>query len=283
MGERVKRSRKKIGLTILIVSAATLLLIAIGLQTALFIANASAVYWHPDYKREDLTEILQKEVLTDDDYDLLCRQTGLGRAGVDRCFARGEEGKRTLLQIQGDYFGEYQTTNRYFAPFFSTSYVDRDVTHCYLEEGDVVITSSTRFAGIDMGHAGLVTDAADGGVLQTSAYGSKSSIDSIGDFTDRVTFLILSPKTEGTTKNEVARFARENLVGLKYDITAGVLSDKNKCQRTQCAHIVWYAYKQFGIDLDSDGGLVVTPQDLASSEQMEVVQVFGFDPETLWR
>lgn len=281
--DKEKKKHKKIWLTILLVSVSALLLTAIGLQTALFIVNASAIYWRPDYKREDLTEILQKEALTEEDYDLLYRQTGLGRAGIDRCFARGEEGKRTLLQIQGDYFGEYETTNRYFAPFFSTSYIDRDVTHCYLEEGDVVITSSTRFGGIAMGHTGLVTDAASGGVLQTSAYGSKSSIDSIMDFTDRVTFLILSPKTEGTVKNEVACFARENLVGLKYDITAGVLSDKNKCQRTQCAHIVWYAYKQFGIDLDSDGGLVVTPQDLASSEQMEVVQVFGFDPEKLWR
>ena len=51
---------------------------------------------------------------------------------------------------------------------------------------------------------------------------------------------------------------------------------------TQCAHLVWYAYKNFGIDLDCNGGCVVKPQDMANSPYMQVVQIYGFDPEKLW-
>ena len=45
---------------------------------------------------------------------------------------------------------------------------------------------------------------------------------------------------------------------------------------------VWYAYKKFGIDLDSTGGAVVKPRDIANSNQGEVVQAFGFDLDKLW-
>ena len=39
--------------------------------------------------------------------------------------------------------------------------------------------------------------------------------------------------------------------------------------------LVWYAYRQFGLDLDGNGGALVLPFDLANSSQMELVQVFG--------
>lgn len=47
---------------------------------------------------------------------------------------------------------------------------------------------------------------------------------------------------------------------------------------TQCAHLVWYAYRYFGYDLDSDGGFVVTPDDLYHSDLLELVQIYGIPP-----
>ncbi|MCI8790350.1 MAG: hypothetical protein HFH92_14885 [Lachnospiraceae bacterium] len=47
---------------------------------------------------------------------------------------------------------------------------------------------------------------------------------------------------------------------------------------TQCAHLVWYAYRNFGYDLDSDGGFVVTPDDLYHSDLLELVQIYGIPP-----
>ena len=34
--------------------------------------------------------------------------------------------------------------------------------------------------------------------------------------------------------------------------------------------------KQYGIDLDSDGGIIVTPTDIANSPYLEVVQSYGY-------
>ena len=44
---------------------------------------------------------------------------------------------------------------------------------------------------------------------------------------------------------------------------------------TQCAHLVWLAYAAYGYDIDSNGGLIVTPKDIAESELFEVVQIYG--------
>ena len=278
-----KRTVRKRLLAAAVTLAALIVLLSLGMQTAVFLSAAVTSYWHPDYEKEDIASLLDKEELTEEDYDLLYRQTGLTAIGVERCLARGEEGKQRILEIQEDYFRAHPTRQSYFSPFFATAYIDEPVTHCYLQEGDVLVTSSTQFSGMAMGHAGLVTDASSGGVLQTSAYGAGSAIDSVEDFTGRVTFLLLSPKADKETKLAVSDYAEKELVGLPYSIAAGILTDKESGQETQCAHIVWYAYRQFGIDLDSDGGRVVTPRDLANSDEMEVVQVFGFDPETLWR
>ena len=45
---------------------------------------------------------------------------------------------------------------------------------------------------------------------------------------------------------------------------------------------MWQAYFNFGYDLDSNGGAIVVPKDIATSPLLEVVQVYGFDPDRLW-
>ena len=37
-----------------------------------------------------------------------------------------------------------------------------------------------------------------------------------------------------------------------------------------------------GFDLDSDGGRIVTAKDIANSSLLEVVQIFGVDPDAIW-
>lgn len=49
-----------------------------------------------------------------------------------------------------------------------------------------------------------------------------------------------------------------------------------------CSYLVWYAYFSMGIDLDGNGGWIVTPRDFAKGEQVTVVQSFGLDPDVLW-
>ena len=258
---------------------------AYGFMELAFTLADRIVCWAPDYEKTDISAILAKEELSDEDYEILYAQTGLTEKGIDRCRARGAEGKLRAERIQRDYFTEHTVANEKFAPLVCTDRIGSYIQHAYLEPGDIVVTSATHLTGWRIGHAGLVTGA-NGSVLQANAIGDKSALASISDFTSRVNFMIFSVRDEvasESVKNEVAAYAKENLLGKVYDPTAGVLSDKNKVDRTQCAHIVWYAWKQFGIDLDSNGGPVVTPKNIANSDKLELIQVFGFNPQTLWK
>lgn len=278
--KKLPKTVKAAAIAALILSILTLIL-ASG-QIA-YEAADSFECWRPNYAMENISPLLEKEALTDGDYSLLYRQTGLTKIGVDRALAKGAAGKTRVLQIQKDYFAKHTVQHFRFAPYICTCNLGTDnISTVYLETGDILVTSSTQLFGWRMGHAGLVINGAGEQILQAQAVGMASLIGDISDFSNRITFMILSPKADKQTKNDVAEYARKNLVGLSYDILRGVFSTKNSVDTTQCAHIAWYAYKQFGVDIDPDGGLI-TPRGLANSPAMELVQVFGFDPVKLWK
>ncbi|MDE7306283.1 MAG: hypothetical protein K2N33_02725 [Clostridia bacterium] len=285
-----RRRNRKIVITSVIAAILYAVFTVCTFMQLAFILADNIECWRPSYARIDISEILDKAELSDDDYQTLYEQTGLTKIGVDRMLQRGQTGKNKIKTLQEQYFAEHTVLNEQFAPFVCTDYIENYITHCYLEEGDILVTSSTHFVASRMGHAGLVTSANVYGsekILQSNAYGYPSSLGDIKDFNNRVNFMILRVKDEafpdGVTRTDVAQYALQNLLGLKYDIAVGVLSNKNKISKTHCSHLVWYAYKHFGIDLDRNGGLVVTPKDLANSPKMELVQVFGLDPVKLWK
>lgn len=245
--------------------------------------------WRPDYPMEDINTILNKGQLDDDDYSLLYKQTGLTKIGIERALDKGTVGKARILQIQEDYFEEHKVRHIKFAPYICFCQIEDRIQNIYLEDGDVVVDASTQLIGWRMGHSGLVTNGNLEVVLQAAAIGTVSDFGDIDDFTDSVAFMVLSPKVskdprvDKAVKQQVVKYASENLLGISYDPFRGIFSSKNKIDTTQCAHLVWYAYKQFGIDLDSNRGGLVTPQDFANSPKMELVQVFGFNPDKLWK
>lgn len=260
------------------------ILIAAGVLQIAFLMADGITLWRPDYpmlSAGEMRAVLGKEELSDEDYRLLYEQTGLTKIGIDRALAKGAAGVQRVLNVQENYFKEFEVINDKFAPYICTDRINGSAQAIYLENGDVVVTSSTHISCYRMGHAGLVTDGTTGAVLEAMAYGAPTFIGSIADFTDRITFMIFSPKADSETKEEVVSYAKD-LVGTPYAALAGITTNKNDIKKTQCAHLVWYAYKQYGIDLDYDGGLMVTPYDLAKSPEMELVQVFGFNPDTLW-
>lgn len=281
--KRRKLSKKIIFLIVAGAIISVIALTCIGLQIAFVVADNNIECWRPDYEQQNIYPILSKEQLSDEDYETLYAQTGLTKIGVDRMKKRGSVGISRILAIQREYFTEHEVINNFYAPFLCTDKIDGTSTFTYLENGDIIVSSSTHLSGWRMGHAGLVTDADEGKILQANAVTEKSKLGTIRDFNDRVNFLVLSPKADTALKAEVCKYAEENLTGKTYDPTAGVFSSKNKADRTQCAHLVWHAYDKFGLDLDSDGGLVVTPKDIAGSPFVELVQVFGFDPDKLWK
>lgn len=239
--------------------------------------------WHPNYEQIDISPILDKENLTDEDYSLLYAQTGLTKVGIDRAIAKGKRGKARVLDIQESYFAEHKIKHVKFAPYICFCRIEDRIQNIYLEDGDVVVSATTQLIGWRMGHSGLVTDGSSEVVLQAAAIGTVSEPGDMNDFTNTVAFMVLSPKVDSETKQQVVKYASQNLLGIGYDPLRGLFSPKNKINTTQCAHLVWYAYHKFGIDIDGNGGGLVTPQDFANSPKMEVVQVFGFNPDKLWK
>ena len=284
MAKIKKLSRRIIALIVCAVIIATIGLTYAGLQIAFNVAEKREV-WTPDYEmldEDEIVEILSKESLSDEDYEVLFRQTGLTKIGIDRALSHGTFGIYKIIEIQRGYFAQREIQHMLVSPLICTDFMTNRMACIYLEDGDVIVTSSTHLSGFRIGHSGLVIDGENDVTLEASAYGMSSDYSSVASFTDRINFMVFSPKVDKEVKKQVVAYAEENLVGIPYDVSIGIFGGKNSLSRTQCAHVVWYAYKQFGIDLDYNGGPIVTPKNMSRSPQMELVQIFGLDPEKPW-
>ena len=237
----------------------------------------------PNYPRQDLSAVLAKEEWSDEDYDLIYRQTGLTRAYFEGLDARPDE--EFILRCQNDLFfeGEYE----HDADTFGTAhdyFPDEYFAMVELEPGDVLISASVHTMGWKNGHAALVVGGSS--VLQAFGVGTVSDIVSPTWFRRAANFMVLRPKLEKSETNRVVSWALENMNGVEYSLFTGIFSPKDQTddpRDTQCAHLVWQAYYACGYDIDSTGGPVVSPKNIANSDLFEVIQVNGFDLDTLWR
>ena len=237
----------------------------------------------PNYPRQDLSAVLAKEEWSDEDYDLIYRQTGLTRAYFEGLDARPDE--EFILRCQNDLFfeGEYE----HDADTFGTAhdyFPDEYFAMVELEPGDVLISASVHTMGWKNGHAALVVGGSS--VLQAFGVGTVSDIVSPTWFRRAANFMVLRPKLEKSEADRVVSWALENMNGVEYSLFTGIFSPKDQTddpRDTQCAHLVWQAYYACGYDIDSTGGPVVSPKNIANSDLFEVIQVNGFDLDTLWR
>ncbi len=239
----------------------------------------------PSYAREDLTSVLAQETWSDADYELLYRQTGLGRAALD---ALGTEPER-ILTFQDALFYEGEV-----AHVEAADTTMHDIVANYtapvapLEDGDVLVSSSCHTFGWRNGHAAIVTNAKTQTTLESVSLGYNSSFGSAGWFRSASNFIVLRLKEEYAGKEEraeIAAWAAEHLYDVPYSLLVGFTIPKDQgadVAATHCSHLVWSAYRYFGFDIDSDGGPVVTARDIANSPYFEIVQVYGFDPLELW-
>lgn len=305
----------------------TLVNLAVPLTFLLFLwthaAEASARYT-PDYPMEDISAYSEQAVLTEEDYFLLFRQTGLTQVAVDALWAENKGAE--LLAMQERFFAEpevccegnlvlfHEVLEEPRRAFAKTG-ADAEVSEFMpvLEDGDILITFNSHFLGWRNGHAAIVTDAERGLVLEALTLGKNSAVLSLNGWRDCPSFAVLR-LTEASVeqRKSVAKYAEEVLTDVPYRLTAGIwegieamrLSGNSELEvgnivqdmtqdtkqdamqgegdsvvsGTHCAHLVWYAYKQFGYDLDSDGGVLVTPRDLYDSPLLELVQVYGMEP-----
>ena len=229
----------------------------------------------PDYQRIILSEA--------SDYKTLFMQTGLGKAAVDKLKENGEF--ETVLDVQKAFFSEDEVTCVPVLGWFTRSdRVEKADTAPLvdLRPGDILLSLSTHSVGWSHGHAGLVLD--EQRVLECTSWGKNSEIKGVQHWRRYSNYVVL--RVKGATENlqkEVADFAEETLNDVPYRLTAGLIGDKAPDPEEgrfglHCAYLVWYAWQEFGYDLDSDGGRLVTIQDILHSKQLEIIQIYGINP-----
>ncbi|MBR4083440.1 MAG: hypothetical protein IKK33_04060 [Lachnospiraceae bacterium] len=261
----------------------------------------------PNVERIDISILLERAEHTEAELQILSAQTGLHPQSIQKLLdqGRGQE----LFLIQQQYFAPIQLKSLHSTPLtISEVLVDEGGGICYgmplvdVQEGDILLTKNSRFLGWRNGHAALVVDADKGLLLEAIMPGTDSKISPISKWSTYPSFLVLRLKEEYRNKadlsKQIAAYAERQLVDVPYLLVAGILERslpesmttvkaagqnaeqatmKEKALKgTQCAHLVWYAYKQFGIDLDSDSGVIVTPFDIQNSEYLDIIQTYGY-------
>lgn len=258
------------------------LLVIYGLAAAyvssLFYIEGLA-YSAPAAEKCDLGAIVRKsryENLTEEDYEFIYSQTGLGRSAV-----KSLENPERLFDYQESYFAEIDFKCKANSPVSCEERVQSSrILLAPLEDGDILVTNASHVFSWRNGHAAIVTNAKEGKTLEAVVIGKNSKPQNISKWTSYPNFAVLRLKGADKEKRaEIAAAAVEYLDDIPYNVFIGLYpmkySNISAVKGTQCAHLVWLAYAAYGYDIDSNGGLIVTPKDIAESELFEVVQIYG--------
>lgn len=281
MRQKTVRVRKKRPvLRFFIIFLSSVLAFFLILEAGVFALHYKEPY-KPDYKKLDISALITNEVFTEEDYSLLFKQTGLTRLGIDSMVSANR--REDILKVQADFFADYPISKTQFSPLTCCHVLDREIETAPFEEGDIIISLTSHFSFFEMGHAAIVVDAAEGIIMNATGYNNISCFESVSGVINRPDFVILRLKADKETRSKIAKNAAETLLDLNYSVSIGILGQKyvEKPIRTNCSHLVWHAFKTFGYDLDSNGGPVVMPIDIMKSDELELVQTYGIDPETL--
>ena len=257
------------------------------------VANEFDSFDPPAVPRQDMTEVLKKDFFTEEDYSFLLEQTGLGKPAIDELKATSEHFEEEMASFQEQYFCPVQFRSIYVFPttkeerLVNSDGSKRLLKFAPVKNGDIVVTKGTHTLSWRHGHAAIVTNAEANETIEHVLLGQLSSFQTVDKWRGYPSVLILRLKnSDEVLQNEIAVYAKEHLAGIPYSPFVGLKrKDKSGMDRidsTQCAHLVWQVYQAFGVNTDSNHGWLVMPRDIANSEELELVQVFGFDPHDRW-
>lgn len=273
--------------------------IAIILIAALYLVITTALleketHIYPDYPMIDIRYLLLKTQLTNEDYKILFRQTGLGKAAIEEILKHHPNAADHILSLQQNFFRKINFICEKTSIISMEEYLVDEGKNIVsgtqlapLHNGDILITKASHVYGWRNGHSAIVVDAENGKTLESVLLGTNSSIQDISKWTSYPNFILLRLKNAPPDLTEnISQRAAALLLDIPYNLTVGIFSPKfagyEKVAGTYCSHLVWQAYSYYGIDLDSDGGMIVTPKDIVCCPKLEIVQVYGVDPENIW-
>ena len=143
-----------------------------------------------------------------------------------------------------------------------------------IEDGDILVTDATYCFCYRHGHAGLVIDAKEGITLEAYGIGTRSEFAKLSEWENYPHVTVLRLQAPKELRKKIAFYAKQSLVGIPYQLACGMIDDKDmqgEYWGTQCAHLVWLAFKKYGYDIDGDSGWLVTPFDFMKSDLLVVV------------
>ncbi len=248
--------------------------------------NKTKAFYEVPYEKIDISEIVRKENISDDDYMMIFRQTGVSPYAIREII---QEQNFPLLERLNDlYFEKPKIESNYIAYPITAEEINktRKTPLVNLKDGDILVSFNTHTFDWRHGHCGIVIDAKNDILLEHMSLGSTSCLTKISDWGRYPGFLVLRYDDESIA-SRASLYAKENLLNVNYNIFAGLIkkdkSDEIPIDGSHCSHIVWQAYKTLGIDLDSNNGMIVTPKDISMSDSLKVVQIYGIDPEKYFK
>ncbi|MEE0775506.1 MAG: hypothetical protein U0M15_00390 [Bacillota bacterium] len=243
----------------------------------------------PSYSPKDITSLIeqlsQQGQLNMKEFDLLYRQTGLSASAA---VTLANQGKATqILDYQNALFhkAEYKTLSTNLCTGEETLTAPEEDLLAFpdLQDGDILVTAAAHTLGWRHGHCGLVIDAEKGEILEAFTWGKPSEICSLKKWLRYPNVIQLRLKESGTSQNTgllAANHGRAELNGVPYSLFSDFHQDSDTPKTTHCAHLIRDSYLPYGIELKR--GFLVTPKDIANSDDFNVIQVRGMDPITLW-
>ena len=244
------------------------------------------VFRKPTRERINLEEILAGDEWSEEDYRIVFYQTGLSRRAVETIPI--EERRDTLLRAQQVFFTEptVECTKNSIISWQEQNVNEELPEIIGIEKGDILVSFCTHTYGWRNGHVGIVIDGERGRTLEAIVMGEDSCVQSVQKWRNYPAFLVLRLKDASLSEREmIADYTFENMSGIPYgfmtDILEHIVKIDSEIGDTDCSHLIWRSFKEFGYNLDSDGGFIVTPRDIAESPLLEVVQVYGIDLEAI--
>ncbi len=246
-------------------------------------------YYVPYIPKQDLTSLFTKTTFDAADYTLIYAQTGLAAPLVEELKKQPDFPER-LLNFQKNFLKKVTLATRPLNLVTREDYLPTQeglaIPHFDLapyQKGDIFLTKSTYTLGWRHGHCGIVVDEKRGKTLEAFCPGTISSENDASRWRYYPTFKLLRVKGINPSEQQlVANYALSHLNGLPYSIFANKKLSQ-QFTHTQCSLLIWQAfYYSLGLDLDTNKGYFVTPQNIASSPYLETLQIMGFNPQKDW-
>ncbi len=229
----------------------------------------------------DLTDYVERlksgEELSDEDLLTISKQTGLGKDSI-----RTLTLTKRLNEIY-DYQNDYLKNQKYYkSHFVLVSYeellYESHLPFVNIRTGDVILTSSSVTGFFRHGHAGIVINGPSGETVEAYSPLENSCISNVNTWLEYRAVMVLRLKPEyAHLADQAAKYAEENLVDVKYSLFSSTKDSTDNVKRTQCAQLVYLAFKYVGLEIDQNGDWLITAKEISKSKYFYTVEVKGFD------